>query len=284
MDTTTRNHRLPPLPAAAVRHGAGAARHLGHRHRPRQRRLQGPPPDGLARARPPRPRHRDRLHRRAGPRPDRASTSASTRAASTRASRKRDEHLRSADFLDVANHPTVTFRSTRVEAPSGAAGDLRVTGDLTIRGVTRPVTLDGGGAAAGDPGPVGQPAPRRQRPRAHQPQGVGPHLEHGDRGGRRRRRRRGRDRDRRGDRRAQGLIRLVGGGTASTNVIEDRRRHARRATCSSTRRTSRWPCRDRSRPAARARTRSADRSWPPPRRRCRSHPRAARSRRRPPRR
>jgi polyisoprenoid-binding protein YceI len=55
---------------------------------------------------------------------------------------KRDEHLRSADFLDVANHPTVTFRSTRVEAPSGIAGDLRVTGDLTIRGVTRPVTLD----------------------------------------------------------------------------------------------------------------------------------------------
>jgi polyisoprenoid-binding protein YceI len=55
---------------------------------------------------------------------------------------KRDEHLRSADFLDVANYPTVTFRSTRVEAPSGAAGDLRVTGDLTIRGVTRPVTLE----------------------------------------------------------------------------------------------------------------------------------------------
>jgi polyisoprenoid-binding protein YceI len=49
---------------------------------------------------------------------------------------KRDEHLRSADFLDVANHPTVAFRSTRVEAPSGAGGDLRVTGDLTIRGVT----------------------------------------------------------------------------------------------------------------------------------------------------
>ena len=55
---------------------------------------------------------------------------------------KRDEHLRSADFLDVANHPTVAFRSTRVEAPSGAGGDLRVTGDLTIRGVTRPVTLE----------------------------------------------------------------------------------------------------------------------------------------------
>jgi len=55
---------------------------------------------------------------------------------------KRDEHLRSADFLDVANHPTVTFRSTRVEAPARAGGDLRVTGDLTIRGVTRPVTLE----------------------------------------------------------------------------------------------------------------------------------------------
>jgi len=55
---------------------------------------------------------------------------------------KRDEHLRSADFLDVANHPTVTFRSTRVEAPSGPGGDLRVTGDLTIRDITRPVTLE----------------------------------------------------------------------------------------------------------------------------------------------
>jgi polyisoprenoid-binding protein YceI len=52
---------------------------------------------------------------------------------------KRDEHLRSADFLDVANHPTVTFKSTRVERAGG--DDLRVTGDLTIRGMTRSVTL-----------------------------------------------------------------------------------------------------------------------------------------------
>src|SRR4029079_17229044 len=52
---------------------------------------------------------------------------------------KRDEHLRSADFLDVANHPTVTFKSTRVERAGG--DDLRVTGDLTIRATTRPVTL-----------------------------------------------------------------------------------------------------------------------------------------------
>src|SRR6185295_2198650 len=48
---------------------------------------------------------------------------------------KRDEHLRSADFLDVANHPTVTFKSTRVE--QAERGRLAVTGDLTIRGTTR---------------------------------------------------------------------------------------------------------------------------------------------------
>jgi polyisoprenoid-binding protein YceI len=52
---------------------------------------------------------------------------------------KRDEHLRSADFLDVANHPTVTFKSTRVER--GAGDELRVTGDLSIHGMTRPATL-----------------------------------------------------------------------------------------------------------------------------------------------
>lgn len=52
---------------------------------------------------------------------------------------KRDEHLRSADFLDVEKHPTVTFKSTKVRRGKGEA--LEVTGDLTIRGVTRPVTL-----------------------------------------------------------------------------------------------------------------------------------------------
>lgn len=52
---------------------------------------------------------------------------------------KRDEHLRSPDFLDVAKHPTVTFKSTRVK--KAARGGLEVTGDLTIHGVTRPVVL-----------------------------------------------------------------------------------------------------------------------------------------------
>jgi polyisoprenoid-binding protein YceI len=53
---------------------------------------------------------------------------------------QRDGHLRSADFFDVDNHPTATFVSTRVESKGGA--DYNVTGDLTIKGTTRPVTFD----------------------------------------------------------------------------------------------------------------------------------------------
>ena len=53
---------------------------------------------------------------------------------------QRDEHLRSADFLDVANHPTIMFQSTKTERVG--ASDYEVTGKLTIRGVSRPVTLD----------------------------------------------------------------------------------------------------------------------------------------------
>jgi len=52
----------------------------------------------------------------------------------------RDAHLRSADFLDVAHHPAIEFRSTAVRA--AGPGALEVAGELTIRGVTRPVTLD----------------------------------------------------------------------------------------------------------------------------------------------
>ena len=55
----------------------------------------------------------------------------------------RDAHLRSADFLDVENHPTLTFRSTKVEGAMAKEGDkFTVTGDLTIRGTTKQVTLD----------------------------------------------------------------------------------------------------------------------------------------------
>jgi polyisoprenoid-binding protein YceI len=52
---------------------------------------------------------------------------------------KRDAHLRSKDFLDVRKHPAITFKSTRVER---VGEDLKVTGDLTLRGVTRPVVLE----------------------------------------------------------------------------------------------------------------------------------------------
>lgn len=51
----------------------------------------------------------------------------------------RDNHLRSADFFDVANYPEMTFRSTAIN-PAGE--NWTVTGELTIHGVTRPVTLD----------------------------------------------------------------------------------------------------------------------------------------------
>jgi polyisoprenoid-binding protein YceI len=51
----------------------------------------------------------------------------------------RDAHLRSADFLHAEEHSTITFRSARI---SGTAEKFKVEGDLTIRGVTKPVTLD----------------------------------------------------------------------------------------------------------------------------------------------
>lgn len=52
----------------------------------------------------------------------------------------RDAHLRSADFLDVEKYPEITFRSTHLERTG--SDHLRIAGDLTIHGVTRPVTLE----------------------------------------------------------------------------------------------------------------------------------------------
>ena len=52
----------------------------------------------------------------------------------------RDAHLRSADFFDAAKYPAMTFRSTKV-AKAGK-DRLKVTGDLTLRGVTKPIVLD----------------------------------------------------------------------------------------------------------------------------------------------
>jgi polyisoprenoid-binding protein YceI len=53
---------------------------------------------------------------------------------------QRDAHLRSADFFDAEHFPTMTLRSRRVE--SAGEGRFTMTGDLTIRGVTRPVVFD----------------------------------------------------------------------------------------------------------------------------------------------
>jgi len=53
---------------------------------------------------------------------------------------KRDGHLRSGDFLDTENYPTIAFRSTNVEF--GRGGSAKLTGDLTVKDVTRPVTID----------------------------------------------------------------------------------------------------------------------------------------------
>ena len=62
------------------------------------------------------------------------ATSVDTRVAD------RDKDLRSDHFFEVEKYPTITFKSTKVE--QAGAGKLRVTGDLTIHGVTKPVVLD----------------------------------------------------------------------------------------------------------------------------------------------
>ena len=53
---------------------------------------------------------------------------------------QRDAHLRSADFFDIEKYPEINFKSTRVTHEGD--GELKITGNLTIHGVTLPVTLD----------------------------------------------------------------------------------------------------------------------------------------------
>ena len=77
-------------------------------------------------------------------RPDRSSAEVEFDAASidTRAE-QRDQHLRSADFLDVEQFPTVSFRTRRIEGAGTVPGaSFRVVGELTIHGVAREVVLD----------------------------------------------------------------------------------------------------------------------------------------------
>ena len=55
-------------------------------------------------------------------------------------SSKFNDHLRSADIFDIAKFPAATFKSTKVESVGN--GKLKITGDLTIKGITKPVVLD----------------------------------------------------------------------------------------------------------------------------------------------
>lgn len=72
--------------------------------------------------------------------PTESSVEFEAKAASvTTGTRDRDNHLRSPDFLDAEQYPLVSFRSTRI-VPNG--DDWKLTGDLAIRGVTRPATFD----------------------------------------------------------------------------------------------------------------------------------------------
>ena len=64
----------------------------------------------------------------------------------------RDKHLKSPDFFDVEKFPTITFKSTAV---NNAGGKLSMTGDLTLNGVTKPVTLALDGPAAPQKGQRG---------------------------------------------------------------------------------------------------------------------------------
>ena len=82
---------------------------------------------------------------------------------------KRDEHLRTADFFDAAKFPQMTFTSTKVEKVS--ATTAKVTGDLTLRGVTKPVVLDVEYTPAGEE-PLGEDGHRRERHREDQPEGL----------------------------------------------------------------------------------------------------------------
>jgi polyisoprenoid-binding protein YceI len=66
---------------------------------------------------------------------------------------QRDGHLKSPDFLDVEKFPTLTFKSTRVAASK--SGEVKVSGDLTIHGVTRNVELDVEGPSAPTKDPWG---------------------------------------------------------------------------------------------------------------------------------
>jgi polyisoprenoid-binding protein YceI len=73
--------------------------------------------------------------------PARSKVEATIKTASIRThNEQRDNDLRSSNFLEIDKHPTITFKSTKVEHVGGER--YKVSGDLTIKGTTKPVTLD----------------------------------------------------------------------------------------------------------------------------------------------
>ena len=95
---------------------------------------------------------------------------------------QRDAHLKSADFLDVEKFPEITFVSKKI---AGADGEWKVTGDLTIHGVTKEVTLDVEGPAPEVQRPVGECEDGRIGHDQDQSQGFRPGVERGAGDGRR---------------------------------------------------------------------------------------------------
>ena len=86
--------------------------------------------------------------------PDKAAIEASIDAASIdTANEKRDGHLKSPDFLDVAKFPTITFKSKKIAA--AGQGKAKLTGDLTLHGVTKEVVLDVDGLTPAIKDPMG---------------------------------------------------------------------------------------------------------------------------------
>jgi polyisoprenoid-binding protein YceI len=67
---------------------------------------------------------------------------------------KRDDHLKSPDFFDVAKYPTMTFKSKKIE--SAGEGKFKVTGDLTLHGVTKEVVLNVEGSPKPTKDPMGK--------------------------------------------------------------------------------------------------------------------------------
>ena len=109
---------------------------------------------------------------------------------------QRDEHLRSSDFFDVAKYPTLTFRSKQIEVLG--AEDFKLTGDLTIHGVTKEVTFDVEGPTPSVKDPWGNIRAGVTASAKNKPQGLRARLERRHRGRRSGCRRRSENHDRSG--------------------------------------------------------------------------------------